>query len=96
MNDKNAVMSTIVTTIKRRITRMARYRKHQNKKIKPELNTELIFTAAKFSSMQSELLNRRVKQAQDILKIKKDNVKKIFTCLIREFLLNMKMKVPSQ
>ena len=74
----NAVMSTIVTEIKKKRSKMARYRQRQNrknKKLKGNPSNELIPTAAKSLSIESELLDRRIKKVKEILAKKRHVMK---------------------
>ena len=73
----NAVMSTIVSGIKTKRSTMARYRQRKNRKnrkLKGNPTNELIPTAAKSLSIESELLDRRIKEGKEILAKKRHHI----------------------
>ena len=54
----------------------ARFRQRQNKKRKANANNELVPIATKCLQIESELLDRKIKEAQEVLDKKEDVLKK--------------------
>ena len=69
-------MSTIVNRYRTNNRRtQAQYRQRQNKKMKANPSNELIPTAAKSLSIESELLDRRIKEGKETLEKKRHVMK---------------------
>jgi len=76
LHENNAVMSLIVKYRSKNRRTQAQYRQRQNKKMKVNASNELIPTAAKSMSIESELLDRRLKEAKETLEKKRHVMEK--------------------